>query len=100
MIIRLLQSITVHTQVGISSWISIPTPIQKSTNPRTLVITHPAFLLLIQYMLDLVGGIRIVLVFPVNLFCQIRNHVEDLGDCILILYIYQLRSVFIDHQNS
>ena len=46
MIIRAAAINTVHTQVGISSWISIPTPTQKNTNPRTLVITHPAFSLL------------------------------------------------------
>ena len=51
-------------------------------------------------MLDIVRGIRIVLVFSCKFICQIRNHVEDLGDGILILYIDQFGSVFIDDQNS
>ena len=51
-------------------------------------------------MLDIVRGIRIVLVFSCKFICQIRNHVEDLGDGILILYIDQFGSVFIDDQHS
>ena len=46
-------------------------------------------------MLDIVRGIRIVLVFSCKFICQIRNHVEDLGDGILILYIDQFGSVLL-----